>query len=115
MIAECFYRAGWDADILIEPTQSELIGKFADRHYDLIGLTISRDCPKATLTNLVNAIRSVSNNPGARIMMGGRLINEKPELVEECGADATAQDAPSAVLLADSIIPVKANIFDGSA
>lgn len=115
MIAECFYRAGWDTDILIEPTQSELIGKFADRHYDLIGLTISRDCPKATLANLVNAIRSVSNNPSARIMMGGRLINEKPELVEECGADATAKDAPSAVLLADSIIPVKANIFDGSA
>lgn len=115
MIAECFYRAGWDTDILIEPTQSELIGKFADRHYDLIGLTISRDCPTATLTNLVNAIRSVSNNPGARIMMGGRLINEKPELVEQCGADATATDAPGAVLLADSIIPVKANIFDGSA
>lgn len=115
MIAECFYRAGWDTDILIEPTQSELIGKFANRHYDLIGLTISRDCPRATLANLVNAIRSVSSNPGAQIMMGGRLINEKPELVEQCGADATAKDAPGAVLLADSIIPVKANVFDGQA
>lgn len=115
MIAECFYRAGWDADILIEPTQSELIGKFAKRHYDLIGLTVSRDCPSATLTNLVNAIRSVSDNPATRIMVGGRVINERPELIEKCGADATAKDAPSAVLLADTIIPVKANIFDGRA
>ncbi|WP_373490405.1 B12-binding domain-containing protein [Parasphingorhabdus sp.] len=112
MIAECFYRAGWDADILIEPSQSELIGKFADRHYDLIGLTVSLDCPKAHLSSLVSAIRSVSSNPGTRIMMGGRVINDDPGLIEECGADATAADAPSAVKLAETLVPLKANIFE---
>lgn len=112
MIAECFYRAGWDADIMIEPSQSELIGKFAGRHYDLIGLTVSLDCPKASLSGLVNAIRSVSNNPEIRIMMGGRVINDDPGLVEECGADATAADAPSAVKLADTLVPLKANMFE---
>lgn len=112
MIAECFYRAGWDADILIEPSQSELIGKFAGRHYDLIGLTVSLDCPKAHLSGLVSAIRSVSSNPETRIMMGGRVINDDPALVEECGADATAADAPSAVKLADTLVPLKANIFE---
>ncbi|NCN84904.1 MAG: cobalamin B12-binding protein [Sphingomonadales bacterium] len=112
MIAECFYRAGWDADIMIEPSQSELIGKFAGRHYDLIGLTVSLDYPKATLSGLVNAIRSVSSNPETRIMMGGRVINNDPGLIEECGADATAADAPSAVKLADDLVPLKANIFE---
>lgn len=113
MIAECFYRAGWDADIMIEPSQSELIGKFAGRHYDLIGLTVSLDCPKATLSGLVNAIRSVSSNPETRIMMGGRVINDDPTLVEECGADATAADAPSAVKLADSLVPLTVDVFEG--
>tara|TARA_R110000850_G_scaffold6769_3_gene25929 strand:+ start:1221 stop:2171 length:951 start_codon:yes stop_codon:yes gene_type:complete len=112
MIAECFYRAGWDADIMIEPSQSELIGKFAGRHYDLIGLTVSLDCPKATLSGLVSAIRSVSSNPATRIMMGGRVINADPGLIEECGADATAADAPSAVLLADLLVPLKADTFE---
>lgn len=112
MIAECFYRAGWDADIMIEPSQSELISKFAGRHYDLIGLTVSLDCPKATLSGLVSAIRSVSNNPATRIMMGGRVINEDPGLIEECGADATAADAPSAVILADVLVPLKAEMFE---
>lgn len=112
MIAECFYRAGWDADIMIEPSQSELIGKFAGRHYDLIGLTVSLDCPKATLSGLVKAIRSVSSNPETRIMMGGRVINDDPGLIEVCGADATASDAPSAVKLADDLVPLKANIFE---
>ncbi|PHR96721.1 MAG: cobalamin B12-binding protein [Oceanobacter sp.] len=112
MIAECFYRAGWDADILIEPSKSELIGKFADRHYDLVGLTVSLDCPKATLSGLVSAIRSVSSNPETRIMMGGRVINDAPNLIEECGADATASDAPAAVKLADALVPLKANMFE---
>jgi len=112
MIAECFYRAGWDADIMIEPSQSELIGKFAGRRYDLIGLTVSLDCPKATLSSLVSAIRSVSSNPATRIMMGGRVINADPGLIEECGADATAADAPSAVLLADRLVPLKADTFE---
>ena len=112
MIAECFYRAGWDADILIEPSHSELIGKFAGRRYDLIGLTVSLDCPKATLSGLVKAIRSVSNNPGTQIMMGGRVINDAPGLIEECGADATAVDDPSAVKLADTLVPLKADMFE---
>ncbi len=112
MIAECFYRAGWDTDILVEPTQSELISKFANRHYDLIGLTASCDHPKASFSTLVSAVRSVSTNSETRIMLGGRVINENPSWVEECGADGTAVDAPSAVLVAESLVPVKHNMFE---
>jgi MerR family transcriptional regulator, light-induced transcriptional regulator len=106
MVAECFQRAGWDTDVLIEPTQSELTGKFAKRHYDLIGLTVSRDCSTAMLGSMVKTIKAVSSNPHIRIMLGGRVINEQPELVDECGADATAIDATSAVAHADRLVPV---------
>ena len=112
MVAECFERAGWDSDVLIEPTQSELTGKFAGRHYDLIGLTVSCDCPTATLTSLITTIRAVSSNPGIRILIGGRVINERPDLVEQCGADATASDAPSAVALADNLVPLRTEYFE---
>jgi MerR family transcriptional regulator, light-induced transcriptional regulator len=112
MVAECFERAGWDSDVLIEPTQSELTGKFAGRHYDLIGLTVSCDCPTGTLASLVTTIRAVSSNPGIRILIGGRVINERPDLVEQCGADATASDAPSAVALADSLVPLRTEYFE---
>jgi MerR family transcriptional regulator, light-induced transcriptional regulator len=112
MVAECFQRAGWDTDVLIEPTQSELVGKFAKHHYDLIGLTITCDCSTGTLSSLVNAIKAVSSNPHVRIMVGGPVINERPELVDECGADATAIDAVSAVALADRLVPVKVECFD---
>ncbi len=112
MVAECFQRAGWDTDVLIEPTQSDLTGKFAKRHYDLIGLTVSRDCSTALLGSMVKTVKAVSSNPHIRIMLGGRVINEQPELVDECGADATAIDAMSAVALADRLVPVKLECFE---
>jgi MerR family transcriptional regulator, light-induced transcriptional regulator len=112
MVAECFQRAGWDTDVMIEPTQSELTGKFAKRHYDLIGLTVSRDCSTAALGSMVKTIKAVSSNPHIRIMLGGRVINEQPELVDECGADATATDAMSAVALADRLVPVESECFE---
>jgi MerR family transcriptional regulator, light-induced transcriptional regulator len=112
MVSECFQRAGWDTDALIEPTQSELNGKLAKRHYDLVGLTVSRDCSTASLSRLINTIKAVSSNPNIRVLIGGRVVNEQPDLVEECGADATASDAPSAVALADILIPLKAECFE---
>jgi MerR family transcriptional regulator, light-induced transcriptional regulator len=112
MVAECFQRAGWYTDVMIEPTQSELTGKFANRHYDLIGLTVTRDCSTGSLGSMVKTIKAVSSNPHIRIMLGGRVINEQPELVDECGADATATDAMSAVALADRLVPVKLECFE---
>lgn len=112
MLAECFQRAGWDTDVLIEPTQSELTGKCAKRHYDLVGLTVSRDCSTGSLSSVVSTVKAVSGNPHIRVMVGGRVINEQPELVDECGADATAIDAISAVTLADRLVPVNLECFE---
>ncbi|WP_373476674.1 B12-binding domain-containing protein [Sphingorhabdus sp.] len=112
MVAECFQRAGWDVDVLIQPTQSELTGKFANRHYDLIGLTVSIDCTKGTLSGLVNTFRSVSSNPHIKVLIGGPVINEQPDLVEQCGADATAIDAVSAVALGDRLVPINFECFE---
>jgi MerR family transcriptional regulator, light-induced transcriptional regulator len=112
MIAETFQRDGWEADVLLEPSQSELVEKSAKEHFDMIGLTISCDCPRAAINSLVKTIKAVSPNPHIRIMIGGRVVNEQPELVEQCGADATAIDAPSAVALANRLVPIKADCLE---
>ncbi|MDG5487729.1 cobalamin B12-binding domain-containing protein [Sphingomonas sp. BGYR3] len=105
MVAECFSRAGWNTDLLIQPSSSELHQKLAEFHYDILGLTVSCDCSTATLRNLVTAARSVSRNPDIRILIGGRVVNDHPDLVAACGADGTAADAVSAVATATRLIP----------
>lgn len=109
MVAECFLRAGWGAEVLMEPTQAELTAKIVNEHYDMVGLTISKDCPTGTLTGLIRTIRSVSRNSGIRIMIGGRFVNMQTELVDQCGADGSAVDAVSAVQFANRMVPLNAS------
>jgi MerR family transcriptional regulator, light-induced transcriptional regulator len=110
MIADCFQRAGWDVDVLIEPAMTEINAKAAHGHYDLVGLTVTADCSSGALSGTVTAIRAVSANPDVRIFVGGRVINAQPELVAACKADASAADAIAALALADRLVPVRAGM-----
>ena len=104
MINDLFSRAGWHSEALIEPTTKELLAIIEARPLDLIGLTLSCDCPSGNVRKLIKAIRSVSYNPQIRVMIGGRVVNENPSLVGDSGADGTAPDAQSALAFAECLI-----------
>jgi methanogenic corrinoid protein MtbC1 len=106
MVAECFERDGWQADVLIEPKRSELTGKVASQSYDMVGLTVSCDCSSAALAALITTIRTVSRNPEVKVLIGGPVVNAQPDLVGRCGADGTAKDAAVAVEFANKLVPV---------
>ena len=108
MLEEVFSRGGWQSEALIEPTRKDLLRQVAERSFDLVGLTVSCDCPSATIADLITALRSVSRNPAVNIMIGGRLVNDQPELVELVGADGTAADAASALELAERLVVANA-------
>ncbi|AXU17889.1 cobalamin B12-binding protein [Novosphingobium sp. THN1] len=69
MIEEVFARAGWQTEALIEPKRKELLQIIAERHFDVIGLTVSCDCTNANLSDLICSIRSVSRTPGFRSLL----------------------------------------------
>ncbi|XUU61805.1 cobalamin B12-binding domain-containing protein [Erythrobacter sp. HA6-11] len=104
MVEEVFARAGWRSEVLLEPQRSELLKVVAGNSYDVVGLTISCDCLSSHLTDIITAIRSVSKSPSTKVIIGGRMVNAHPELVEQCGADGTATDAISALSLAERIV-----------
>jgi methanogenic corrinoid protein MtbC1 len=104
MIDEVFTRAGWESEVLFEPKRGQLLEILARRGFDLIGLTVTNDCPSGDLADLISAIRSVSRNPGIRVLIGGRAVNFDPTLQVAAGADGTATDAVSAVTLAEQLV-----------
>jgi methanogenic corrinoid protein MtbC1 len=106
MIEECFARAGWDTDLLVDPSRADLLARLANRHFDLVGLTVSSDCHIAQLSSLVTAMRNVSQNSSVCVMLGGRALIERPAIAVEAGADGTAATALDALDLADSLILV---------
>lgn len=103
MIDECFTRAGWNSDLLIEPTRPSLLARVAGAHYDIIGLTVSCDCHIAPLSSLIVAVRNVSRNPHLQVMLGGRVLIEDPDLAQRAGADGTAATAIDALALAERL------------
>lgn len=104
MIEEVFARAGWQTEALISPKRKELLQIIAERHFNLIGLTISCDCPNGLLADLISAIRSVSRAPRVQVLIGGHMVNANPGIVEAVGADGTAVDACSVLALAEKLV-----------
>lgn len=104
MIEEVFARAGWRSEALVKPERRELLDRLARQPFDLVGLTLARDCPSAALGNLIKAVRNVSANPRIIVLIGGRMINEDPGIATAVGADGTGADALSALDLANSLV-----------
>ncbi len=104
MIEEVFARAGWRSEALVKPERRQLLDRLARQPFDLIGLTLARDCPRAALGNLIKAVRNVSANPRIIVLIGGRMINENPRIAIDVGADGTGADALSALDLANSLV-----------
>ncbi|MFM7350061.1 MAG: B12-binding domain-containing protein [Erythrobacter sp.] len=108
MIEEVFTRGGWRAEALIKPERRELLDRLAHQPFDLVGLTLARDCPSAALANLVKAVRNISANPHIVVLVGGRMINENPDVAKEVGADGTGADALAALEVANSLVKTAA-------
>ena len=104
MVDEVFSHAGWQSEAMFEPQRHELLRCVGASHFDLIGLTVSCDCPSGALADLITAIRSVSRNAAIRVIIGGHSVNADPGLVARVGADGTAPDAQSALVLAERLV-----------
>ena len=104
MISECFQRAGWDVEALVEPDQSEILRALSTSSFDVVGLTVTTDFSIAAVPKLLTAMRSVSCNPNLAIMIGGPAIGHDPERACALGADGTAPDATAALALADELV-----------
>lgn len=108
MIEEVFARSGWNSEALVKPERRELLDRLSRQPFDLVGLTLARDCPSAALGNLIKAMRNVSANPHIIVLVGGRMINENPEIAMEVGADGTGSDALAALELANDLVKTAA-------
>jgi MerR family transcriptional regulator, light-induced transcriptional regulator len=106
IVEECFRREGWQTSLLTSATDHQLINMVAEQHYDVIGLTITRDDEMASAPALIGRIRSRSRNPMLGVIVGGRIFTQSPELAMQIGADATAADAEQAVKRAEILLRV---------
>jgi hypothetical protein len=64
----------------------------------------------------IRSVRAASRNPNLFVLIGGRLLIERPDLVTEVAADATAASGGEASLVANHALLIVDNaLVDGAA
>lgn len=108
LVAELFRRAGWS--VTSEPlrTAQDLLDLVRREWFSIVGLSVSGDTRMAGLASVILGVRRVSRNRAIGVLVGGRIFNERPDLVAQVGADATAPDGRQAVVQAQSLLDLLA-------
>ncbi len=103
-MVEKFLRAGgWMVQAEHEATAEVIEAAVRGNWFAVAGFTLGSDRRIGVLRDVITAVRASSANPSIGIMVGGPMFNEQPELVAEVGADATAPNAPAAVLVTQKL------------
>ena len=107
MLSELLESNGWKVYFTGANTPSaglvELISKF---HIDVLGISAATAMDLPQVRRLIEAVRS-SNKAKTKIMVGGRIFNDFPQLWKKVGADAFAKDAISGVNTAYKLVDEK--------
>lgn len=94
----------------------EIISAVRRDWFAVIGLMAGSGGQLGALKSNIQQIREESCNQSMGIMIGGPMFTTNPALATEMGADATAPNAPAAVLAAQKLfdLAVPNWIKDGS-
>jgi methanogenic corrinoid protein MtbC1 len=109
IVEQFLRRAGWEVAIGLSSNQEEIAALVASECFGVVGLTLSNETRINQLAMAIRSVREASRNRSIAVMVGGPVFLEHPELVRRVGADASAVDAPTAVLLAERLLDLAAD------
>jgi MerR family transcriptional regulator, light-induced transcriptional regulator len=101
MVRDFFRAAGWRV-ATDAPSGTEALKALVKAElFDVVGFTVGSELHIEDLATAVHTLRRHSRNPDVRVLVGGPLLLERPDLAAQVGADATAIDARQAILEAE--------------
>jgi len=108
MLAAFFRKAGWHVRHETNLSAADLVHAVSRTWFGVVGLSASGDRQLDALAASIQGLRRKSRNPALRIMVGGKVFTDRPELAAQVGADATAFDGRQAVHVAQRLIDTDA-------
>jgi MerR family transcriptional regulator, light-induced transcriptional regulator len=97
--------AGWDTVFLGSNLPVEMvISHLEERPTDLLAVSATTSSNLLDLKELISKVKSHPTLHDRKIMVGGKIFNDTPDLWRRLKADAYAADAEQAVLLARLIV-----------
>ena len=104
-IVQKFLRAGgWHVWSCASADPAEPAEIAAREWLGVVGFSLGSDVNVPLLQQAISLVRARSVNPRVGIMIGGSAVERQPELVAQVGADGTAANGPTAVVLAKKLL-----------
>ena len=103
MVERFLLAAGWTVEAAFDQTAAQIAELARTRWFAVAGLTVGSEKSLPVLAKTIGLIRKHALNPMIGIMVGGPVFTANPALALEVGANGTAADAPTAVLMAQKL------------
>jgi methanogenic corrinoid protein MtbC1 len=105
LVSEFFVRSGWSVQMMNPVSEtSDYLAPIAAEWFDLVGFSVSCNSNLPRLYRTIRTVREVSRNRDVKILVGGWVFRDAPDLVARLGADGGAPDAREAVDVARSFL-----------
>ena len=111
MVERFLLAAGWQVQTELSGTSEDIADAARRRWFAVAGFTAGSERQLDVLRSLIVQVRNLSLNPAIGVMVGGPMFTANPALAAEVGADATAPNAPTAVLVAQKLFDLASNSF----
>ena len=103
MVERFLVAAGWDVHTELSGTVEDIVSAVKEGWFAVAGLTLASDQMLGSLKSTITKLRQHSQTRDIGIMVGGPSFTANPALAKEVGADATAPNAPAAVVTAQKL------------
>ena len=111
MVERFLAAAGWRVQTELAATSDDIVAQAGDNWFAVAGLTMGSNRQIGEVRSTIAQLRVRSKNPAIGIMVGGPPFTGNPALAKELGADATAPNAPAAVLIAQKLFDIAHRVF----
>jgi MerR family transcriptional regulator, light-induced transcriptional regulator len=108
MVNRFLGAGGWNVELELGSAIEQINATVQDRWFAVAGFTLGSERHLDSLEEAIASVRKYSINSAIGIMVGGPIFVEKPELVTRVGADGTAVNAPTAVIVAQKLFDIGA-------
>ncbi|NVE95774.1 cobalamin B12-binding domain-containing protein [Altererythrobacter lutimaris] len=103
IIEELLASGGWRVQTDHSGEANQIKSAVRNDWFAVVGLTVGSDLQIEDLKSFIGDVRRASQHGAIGVMVGGSMFTEDPSLAVQVGADATAPNAPAAVLAAQKL------------
>ncbi len=105
MVADFFEMSGWDSVFLGSNLPIEMVVEHLLSHpSDLLAISATTSQHLIEVRTLIETVKEHPDLKTIKIMVGGKVFNDTPDLWQRINADAYAADAEQAVLMARLLV-----------